>query len=70
MKLFDKVAFTIDWLENTGFMEAASYRGEVIDIEDFGPSKLVTVRWAHGDVTRVIIDNLCLLKPSLEFCKC
>lgn len=70
MKLLDKVAYNITWLENTGFMEAASYRGEVVDIMDFGSSKLVSVRWRHGEVARVLIENLCLVKPSLEFCKC
>ena len=63
MGVGDRVAFNISWLKNTGqsHSDVSHFRGEITEIEDMGQAKLATVSWEHGDIQKVLLNNLAIV---------
>lgn len=74
LKVGDKVAYSASFCKSifaqTG--DIPRMRGEVIDIETFGPrgKYLVTVRWNGGDTTKALSGNLAKVGANTRFCAC
>ena len=71
MKPGDKVAYSVQFLKNTGMShsEAGHARGVVKLVEPLGGSFLVTVDWGNHE-SRVLRSNLAIVGTNMEFCNC
>ena len=72
MKIEDKVAYSVQWLKNTGLShsEFSHYRGCVVGVEPMGQATLVEVKWDHGEISKVLEDNLALIALNTKFSQC
>ena len=72
MKINDEVAYSVQWLKNTGLShsEFSHYRGKVAKIKDMGQTNLVEVIWDHGEINKVLECNLALVGLNTKFSQC
>ena len=72
MEIGTKVAYSVQWLKNTGLShsEFSRYRGEIIEIIPMGKAQLAEIRWSHGETQKVLVENLAVVGPNRKFCQC
>ena len=72
MKINDEVAYSVQWLKNTGLShsEFSHYRGRIVGLEPMGQATLMEVAWNHGEKNKVLEVNLCLVGLNSRFSKC
>lgn len=72
MKIGDKVAYSVQFLESIGacHTEIARWRGTVIGAQKLGDRTLVKVRWDPDNVMNITEQNLAIVGPNTKFCKC